>query len=32
MNDIELEGACEGEFCSPQVSLSLSLSLPSLSG
>ena len=28
MNDIELEGACEGEFCSPQVSLSLSLSLP----
>ena len=25
MNDIELEGACEGEFCSPQVSLSLSL-------
>ena len=27
MNDIELEGACEGEFCSPQLSLSLSLPL-----
>ena len=28
MNDIELEGACEGEFFSPQLSLSLSVSLP----